>query len=224
MHPIIKRLALSGLMFLPAACAPYYSRQYYDTSYYPGQYQSSSGYYYPGQYQGGYGVIERNYYNTYAYQTPSYRTYDHHHHDGDDHRYQDRRYRDTQRFPAPSGTAYRQHDSHDHGTNGYYNWNKQTPKPYGNRQSAWDHQQRDNRNDGRQLRPDEPDARGQWQRQQNLAQQETGPQNRGFENRSAERTDSGWQNTVPTQQNEQRGRRGQGGQRHGGRAEGQSGE
>lgn len=175
MHPIIKRLFLAGLMTLPAACA-HYSRQYYD----------SGSAYYPNQYDSGYGVVEQNYYNTYSYPRPVYRTDQHHHHyDNRNQRYPDRRYQDTRRYSNPPGTTYRNRDSHDHRANDHYNWNAQTSKPYDTRKIDRDRQRYDNRNEGRQRRPDDPNAYGQSQRQQNWERKEARRQADNAANRPA---------------------------------------
>lgn len=217
MKPIIKRLILAGLMALPAACATY-SRQYYD-----------SGYgYSPGQYNSGYGVVERNYYNTYSYPTPVYRTEEyrhHHHHDGRDNRYPGRRYQDGRRYSTSPGTTYRKPGSHEHGANDHYNWNAPTAKPYDNRKSEWDRQRHDNRNEGRQRRPDDPNAHGQWRRQQNWDWQEAKRQNRGVEERSFDMAGSRRQNIgFSAQQNKQNGQQSPRGRRHRDRMEAHSGQ
>jgi hypothetical protein len=230
MKPIIKRLILAGLMALPAACATY-SRQYYDSGYgySPGQYDSGYAYS-PGQYNSGYGygVLERNYYNTYSYPTPVYRTEEyrhHHHHDGHDNRYPGRRYQDGRRYSTSPGATYRKPGSHEHGANDHYNWNAPTAKPYDNRKSEWDRQRHDNRNEGRQRRPDDPNAHGQWRRQQNWERQEAKRQNRGVEERSFDRAESRRQNIgFPAQQNKQDGQQSPRGRRHRDRMEAHSGQ
>lgn len=227
MKSLIIRLILAGLMALPAACATY-SRQYYDSGY--GYYPSQS--YYPSQYDSrgyGYGVVERNYYNTYSYPTPVYRTeeYHHHHHDGRDNRYPDRRYQDDRRYSTSPGTTYRRSAPHRHEANDHYNWNTGTAKPYDNRQSEWDRHRHDDRNEGRQRRPGDPNAHGQWQRQQNWDRQEARRQNRGFEERPsswgrARPQDGG--GASPAQQNHPEGQQRNRGRRQGNPQENQSGQ
>lgn len=203
MNLIIRRLSLAGLLALPAACATY-PQQYYD---------SGSGYYAPESYSSGYGVIERNYYSTYAYPTPVYRTETYHHHHDDhghyddhDHRYPDRRYQDTRRFSAPSGTAYRRPDSHEHGTNDYYNWNAQAAKRYDNRIYEGN-RNHDHRDEGWQGRPDEPNAHGQWQRQQNMERQAAKRENKRVADRLPENQSGGWQHPHQDAPDEGRQRR-----------------
>jgi hypothetical protein len=216
MKSIMTRLIVAGLTALPAACATYPGQYYgssYDYGYYPAQYDS--GY--------GYGVVEHNYYNTYSYPTPAYRIdeYHHHHHDGHD----NRRYQDGRRYPPSPGAAYPQRGPSEHGAKQHYNWNAQTAKPYDNHQNDRDHPRRDNRNEGRQRRPDAPDAPGQWQRRQNGERHEAKRQNSGFENRSFDGTNSRRQNNaVPAQQREQPGNQGPRGRGRRDRAGNQSGQ
>ncbi|MGJ0486737.1 MAG: hypothetical protein ACR65R_19700 [Methylomicrobium sp.] len=227
---LIIRSILAGLMALPVACATY-SRQYYDSGYdySPGQYNSSYGYS-PGQYNSGYGygVVERNYYNTYSYPTPVYRTEEyHHHHDGRDDRYPDRRYQDNRHYSTSPGTTYRRSVPQRHEANDHYNWNAGTAKPYDNRQSEWDRQRHADRNEGRQGRPDDPNAHGQWQRQQNWDRQEARRQNRVLEEHSSNRDGARWQNrggASPAQQNSQEGQQGHRGRRQRNQEGNQSGQ
>jgi hypothetical protein len=193
MNPIIKRLILAGLAILPAACATY-SPGYYDTGY-----SYSPGYYGSGY---GYGVVERNYYNTYTYPTPVYRTEEHHHHhyDGKNRRYPDRHDHDGRRRYSPPPAAYRNPGSRDRDAKDHYNWNARTAKPFDNRKFDRDRQRHDERQEGQQHRPADPNAYGQWRRQQNGDRQQTRRQNSGLvENAPAYgRTGSGRQNNAPT--------------------------
>ncbi|WP_374089931.1 hypothetical protein [Methylomicrobium lacus] len=208
MHLNIKKLILAGLAALPAACATY-PHSYYGSGYNSG-YSSGGSYYYPGSYGSGYGVVERNYYNTYSYPTPVYRTETHHHHHDDHDRYDDHdghRYQDNRRpLPAP-GTFNRYPGSHAHDNNNHYNWNTQTAKPYGNRQNDWNHDRHDHQNEGRQRRPDEPNAHGQWQRQQNWGRQEASRQDNDFSGRASFQARSERQDNAQAPRDDRRGHR-----------------
>jgi hypothetical protein len=185
MNPIIKRLMLAGLAILPAACATY-SPGYYDTGY-----SYSPGYYDSGY---GYGVVERNYYNTYTYPTPVYRTEEHHHHhyDGQNRRYPDRHDRDGRRYSPPPGTPYRNPGFRDRDAKDHYNWNARAAKPYDNRKSDRDRQGQNERYEGRPLRAADPNAYGQWRRQQNGERQESRRQNGGVGEPPPAYGRSGW--------------------------------
>jgi hypothetical protein len=200
MKSIITKLILAGLMTLPAACATY-PGQYYDSAYgyYPDQYGSSSG----GYGYGGYGVVERNYYNTYSYPTPVYRIEEHHYHDGRNNRHPgNRRYQDGRSYSNSPATVNRKRGANDH-----YNWNTPTAKPYDNRKSEWDRQRRDNRNEGRQRRPDAPNTHGPGQRQQqNWVREESKRQNSGSGGRSFEKAEARGQfKASQDRQNKQNG-------------------
>jgi hypothetical protein len=216
MKSIITRLILAGLMTLPAACATY-SGQYYDPGYgyYPSQYGSSYGY----------GVVERNYYDTYSYPVPVYRNeVHHHHHDGRNYRYPDRRYQDGRRYSNSPAPVNRKPGSRDHGANGHYNWNAPAAKPYDNRKREGNSQWRDNRNEGRQRRPDDPNEQGQRRRQQNWDRQEAKRQNSGSGKPSFDRAGARGQfNALQTRQNQQKGPQSPKGRRQRKEAETQSG-
>ncbi|MDD1611623.1 MAG: hypothetical protein LUQ57_00620 [Methylococcaceae bacterium] len=78
-----------------------------------------------------------------------------------------------------------------------------------NQQSEWNRPRHDdrNRNEGRQHRPNEAIALGQWQRQQNLAWKESRRQNNGFADRPSFQAGSRSQSSAPAQSDERHAER-----------------
>lgn len=185
MNPIIKGAILAGLAILPAACATY-PQGYYDSA----GYGYSPNYYDSGY---GYGVVERNYYNTYTYPTPTYPT--------PAYRTVAPSYRhDEGRHYSPaSGTLYPNSGSRGRDARNHYNWNVQAAKPYDNRKFDRDRQGYGDRREGWPQHPAAPNASGQGPRRQNWDRQETGSQNSGFEEHHPAygRAGSEWRNNAP---------------------------